>query len=135
MSPDPEAGLVTVPSGHGASATLDRLEALLKAKGVTAFARVDHAAGAAAVGLSLRPTALLVFGDPRAGTPLMQANQTAGIDLPLKALAWEEAGGRSWLTYNDPAYVARRHGVVDRDDTVRALSAALEALTRVATAP
>jgi uncharacterized protein (DUF302 family) len=135
MPTDPAIGLVTVPSAHGAAATLDRLEALLKQKGVTVFARVDHAAGAAAVGLPLRPTAVLLFGNPQVGTPLMQSNQTAGIDLPLKALAWEDADGRSWLTYNDPAYVARRHSVVNRDDILRAMAAALEALAKAATAP
>ena len=84
-------GLTTIRSSHGPKDTMDRLEAEVKAKGMTAFARIDHAAGAAAVGLSLRPTELLVFGNAKGGTPLMQSNQTIGIDLPLKALVWEDA--------------------------------------------
>ena len=104
-----EDGLVSVASQHSVKDTLDRLEADLKAKGITVFARIDHAAGAASVAMSLRPTELLIFGNPKAGTPLMQSNQTIGIDLPLKILGWEDAGGKVWITYNDPAWLARRH--------------------------
>ena len=104
-----EDGLVTVASQHSVKDTLDRLEADLKAKGVTVFARVDHAAGAATVAMPLRPTELLIFGSPKGGTPLMQSRQTIGIDLPLKILAWQDADGKVWITYNDPGWLAQRH--------------------------
>jgi uncharacterized protein (DUF302 family) len=113
---------------------MDRLEAAVKAKGMTLFARIDHAAGAAAVGLSLRPTELLIFGNAKGGTPLMQSNQTVGIDLPLKALVWEDASGATWLSYNDPSWLAKRHGL-DRkvEAEVGALAAALNEVTKSAT--
>jgi uncharacterized protein (DUF302 family) len=104
-----EDGLVTVAGNFSVRESLDRLEADLKAKNITVFARIDHAAGAASVAMPLRPTELLIFGNPKAGTPLMQANQTIGIDLPLKILAWQDAGGKVWLTYNDPHWLAGRH--------------------------
>ena len=125
-------GLVSIQSGNSVKVTIDRLEAMLKNKGIAVFARIDHAAAAAAVGMPLRPTELLIFGDPRAGTPLMQADQTIGIDLPLKALAWEDEDGRTWLSYNRPDYLAQRHGVHDRGPAVQAMSAGLEALARAA---
>jgi uncharacterized protein (DUF302 family) len=129
-----EHGLVTRASVHDFATTLDRLTAALKAKGITVFARIDHAAGAASVGLSLRPTTLVVFGNPAAGTPLMQLAQTAGIDLPLKALIWQSADGKVWLTYNDPAWIAARHGLGAESATaVGALSAALATLAAHAT--
>src|SRR5258707_15856601 len=103
-------GLTTIPSSHAVKETIDRLEAEVKAKGMTGFARIDHAKGARDVGMDLRPTELLVFGNARAGTPLMQAQQTAGIDLPLRALAWEDAAGKVWLSCNDPEWIAARHG-------------------------
>jgi uncharacterized protein (DUF302 family) len=103
-------GLVTLRSAHDFKTTLGRLLQVLKAKGVTVFAQIDHAAGAAGVGLTLRPTTLVVFGNPAAGTPLMQAAQTAGIDLPLKALVWQDAEGAAYLSYNDVAWIAARHG-------------------------
>ncbi len=81
---------------------MDRLEVEIKAKGLTVFARIDHAAGAAQVGLALRPTEVLIFGNARGGTPLMQSSQTAGIDLPLKCLVWQDEAGKTWLSYNDP---------------------------------
>ena len=114
-------GLVSMRSRHPVNVTVDRLEASLKGKGVTVFARIDHAAGAAAVGMPLRPTELLIFGNPSAGTPLMQADQTTGIDLPLKALVWEDASGSVWIAYNDPAWLAVRHGL--RHDTTDAVHA------------
>ena len=104
-------GLVSIQSGNSVKVTIDRLEAMLKNKGITVFARIDHAAAAAAVGMPLRPTELLIFGDPRAGTPLMQADQTIGIDLPLKALVWQDDAGAAWLSYNTPALLVRRHGL------------------------
>src|SRR5258708_1482520 len=119
---DPAAsGLVSVPSRHNAAQTLERLEAVLKQKGIHLFAQSDHAAGAREAGLSLRPTTVLLFGNPQAGTPLMQSNQTIGIDLPLKAPVWEDEAGRAWLTYNDPQYLAERHGIRDHPETVQAM--------------
>src|ERR1700726_560183 len=105
------AGLMTRRSSHGPKDTMDRLEAEVKAKGMTVFARIDHAAGATAAGLSLRPTEVLIFGNAKGGTPLMQSVQPIGIDLPLKALVWQDASGRTWLAYNDPAWLAQRHGL------------------------
>lgn len=102
-------GLVMLKSPMPPKATLDKFEALAKERGLTVFARIDHAAGATKVGKTLRPTELLIFGNPQGGTPLMECAQSAGIDLPLKALAWEDAQGQSWLGYNDPAWLARRH--------------------------
>jgi uncharacterized protein (DUF302 family) len=115
--------------------TMNKLEAEVKAKGMTIFARVDHAAGAVAVGLSLRPTELLIFGNAKGGTPLMQSNQTIGIDLPLKALVWEDASGATWLSYNDPPWLAKRHGLgPDVAAAVSAMAAVLDAVTKTATA-
>ena len=102
-------GLTIVQSNLGARETMDRLAAEVKAKGLTVFARVDHAAGAAEVGMQLRPTELLIFGNARGGTPLMQANQLVGIDLPLKALVYQDAAGKVWLAYNAPDWIAQRH--------------------------
>jgi uncharacterized protein (DUF302 family) len=114
---------------------MNKLEAEVKAKGLTIFARIDHAAGAAAVGLPLRPTELLIFGNAKGGTPLMQSNQTIGIDLPLKALVWEDASGATWLSYNDPAWLAERHRLgSDGEAAVSAMAAALDAVTKTATA-
>ena len=103
-------GLIAVKSSYGPKETMDRLEVVLKEKGMTILARVDHAAGAARVGKQLRPTEVLIFGNPQGGTPFMECSQTVGIDLPLKALVWEDGSGQVWLGYNDPAYVAGRHG-------------------------
>ncbi len=106
-------GLVTVKSAHGVKETIDRFEATAKARGLNVFLRLDHAAGAKKIGKELRPTELLVFGNPQGGTPLMECAQSAGIDLPLKALAWQDAAGQVWLAYNDPVFLAGRHGVKD----------------------
>jgi uncharacterized protein (DUF302 family) len=126
-------GLITVASGAPVGATIDRLVEAVTAAGMRVFARIDHAGGASEVGMELRPTELVLFGHPRGGTPLMQDQQTAGIDLPLKALAWEDSGGRVWLTTDDPRFIARRHGLGDRSrDAVTALAAALERVTGVA---
>jgi uncharacterized protein (DUF302 family) len=104
-------GLTTLRSHFGLKETMERLEADIKALGMTVFARINHAALAAEVGLRLQPTELLIFGAPLAGSPLMQANQTIGIDLPLKVLVWEDAEGATWLTYNEPEWLAQRHGL------------------------
>jgi uncharacterized protein (DUF302 family) len=127
-------GLITVSSAHSAKETLDRIETELKSRGMTVFARIDHAAGAKEVGLTLAPTELLIFGNARAGTPLMQARQQIGIDLPLRALAWQDADGKTWLSYNDPAWLAKRHGLGKGvAHAVDAMSAALAATAKTAT--
>lgn len=129
-------GLTTIRSGFGPQDTVRRLEAAVKSKGMTVFTRIDHAAGAAEVGLALRPTELLIFGNAKGGTPLMQADQTTGIDLPLKALIWQDTAGNTWLSYNDPSWLAQRHGLgTEVETTVRALTAALNALAKAATTP
>jgi uncharacterized protein (DUF302 family) len=127
-------GLTTVPSSHGPKDTMNRLEAEVKAKGMTVFARIDHAAGAVEAGLSLRPMEVLIFGNAKAGTPLMQSFQTIGIDLPLKALVWQDAAGDTWLSYNDPAWLAQRHGLGGEiEAAVQMMTAALNAVTKAAT--
>lgn len=127
-------GLITVASSFGAKETMDRLEAEVKAKGLTVFARIDHAAGAVEVGLPLRPTEVLIFGNAKGGTPLMQANQAIGIDLPLKALVFEDAAGKVWLSYNDPRWLAQRHGLGGAvGPVVNAMAAALDAVAAKAT--
>jgi len=130
----PVEGLVTVASALSPKDTMDRVEAEIAARGMTVFARVDHAAAAEAVGLPLRPTELLVFGNARGGTPLMQAVQTIGIELPLKILVWQEADGRTWLGYNDPEWLARRHGLGPQVETAtKAMRAALDSIAQAAT--
>jgi uncharacterized protein (DUF302 family) len=126
-------GLTTIRSSYGPEETMNRFEAEVRAKGMIAFAHIDHAAGAAAVGLSLRPTELLIFGNARGGTPLMELVQTTGIDLPLKVLVWQDASGVTWLSYNDPTWIAKRHGLHSEvGATVRVLTAALNQMARSA---
>jgi uncharacterized protein (DUF302 family) len=123
-------GLITIPSPFGPEETMNRLEAEVRAKGMTVFAHVDHAAGAAAAGMSLRRTDLLVFGAARGGTPLMELVHTIGIDLPLKALVRQDAAGTTWLSYNDPSWLAERHAANPKPTAgLNALSAALKAVT------
>jgi uncharacterized protein (DUF302 family) len=110
MSPD-EPHLKTVPSRYSVAETIDRIDAAVKGQGMTVFARVDHAGEAARVGMTMRPTQLLIFGNPRGGTPIMVARPTAAIDLPLKALAWEDEDGKVWLTYNAAGLLHDRHEV------------------------
>ena len=106
-------GLIAVKSPHSAKDTMDKLEGVVKQRGLNVFARIDHAGGAAKIGKTLRPTELLIFGNPQGGTPLMECAQSAGIDLPLKGLVWEDAAGQVWLGYNDPAFLAQRHGAAN----------------------
>jgi uncharacterized protein (DUF302 family) len=123
-------GLTTVQSHFGPKETLDRLESDVKAKGLSVFARIDHAAGATAVGLSLLPTAVLIFGNARGGTPLMQSNQLIGIELPLKVLVWQDTSGKTWLSYVEPTDLAKRYGLPTETATaVNNLAGALRALT------
>jgi uncharacterized protein (DUF302 family) len=120
-------GLIAITSPYSANETMRRLEQQVTDRGLTIFARIDHAAGAASAGAELRPTVLLVFGNPKGGTPFMQCRQTVGIDLPLKVLVWEDASAQVWLAYNDPAFIARRHGVTDCP-VVEKLGKALDAI-------
>jgi uncharacterized protein (DUF302 family) len=125
-------GLTQIKSPHGVKDTIDRLEAAAKARNLIIFLRVDHAAGAQKAGRTLRPTELLVFGNPQGGTPLMECAQSAGIDLPLKALAWQDASGQVWLGFNEPAFLAARHGAAGCA-VVPNLKKALEGLAAEAT--
>jgi uncharacterized protein (DUF302 family) len=128
-------GLIVVQSSHGPAETMARLVAEIKAKGLTVFARIDHASGAKEVGLPLRPTELLIFGNAKGGTPLMQSNQEIGLDLPLKALVWQDASNDTWISYNDPAWLAKRHGLGHEVEApVKAMTAMLGAVTRAAAA-
>jgi uncharacterized protein (DUF302 family) len=125
-------GLVEVKSAHSVKETITRFETTAKERGLIIFARIDHAAGAQKIGKTLRPTELLIFGNPQGGTPMMECAQTTGIDLPLKALAWEDAAGQVWLGYNDPQYLAARHGAKDCGAVAANLRRALDGLAGVA---
>jgi len=125
-------GLTSIRSSFGPKETMDRLEAEIRAQRMTVFARIDHAAGAAEVGLTLRPTELIIFGNARGGTPLMQSVQTVGIELPLKVLVWEDAGGKTWLSYNEPKWIVQRHGVTHAEATVNKLTDLLRAISTTA---
>ncbi len=127
-------GLITAKSSYTAKATMDRFEDFAKQKGMKVFARIDHTAGAAKVGKTLRPTVVLIFGNPKGGTPFMQCAQTVGIDLPMKALVWEDVTGQVWLGYNDPAYIAVRHCVTECP-VVSGLSKVLSGLAEKTVAP
>ena len=127
-------GLITISSAYSVKDTIDRIETDIKSKGLTVFARVDHAAGAMEVGLPLAPTQLLIFGNAKGGTPLMQAKQQVGIDLPLKMLAWQDGSGKTWLTYNDLHWIAERHGLGQEvDQAVKVLSGVMAAVAKQAT--
>jgi uncharacterized protein (DUF302 family) len=106
-----DTGITRITSQHSVTTTLERLESLLKERGVMIFARIDFSGDAARAGLTMRPEQMLIFGNPKAGTPLMQSAPAAGLDLPLKALVWEDASGRTHVAYNDPQYIIRRHGL------------------------
>ena len=125
-------GLTTIPSRFGPKETMDRLEAEIRTKELTIFARIDHAAGAAEVGLQLAPTNLIIFGNARGGTPLMQSAQTVGIDLPLKILVWQDAANNTWLSYNEPRWIAQRHGVAGVESTIDKMADLLAAIAREA---
>src|ERR1700751_5048139 len=129
----PNNGLVSVQSRGSSRETLSRLLATLAGRQLTIFARVDHAPGAVSAGLPLRPTEVVIFGNPMGGTVLMQDQQSAGIDLPLKALVWEDAGGKAWLTYSHPAWSAPRHGIGSASAaTVKAMASLLSAIAQEA---
>ncbi|TIQ35845.1 MAG: DUF302 domain-containing protein [Mesorhizobium sp.] len=126
-------GLVSVESRFGVAETIDRLVDTIIHAGLRVFARIDHAAGAHEIGAALRPTELLIFGHPKGGTPLMQDRQLAGIDLPVKALAWEDAQGKVWLSYNQAQWLAERHGLGDTSrDAVAAIAAGMHKVVSAA---
>ena len=126
-------GIIKIKSTHSVSETINKLEAVLSKKGMTIFKRVNHTAGAKKVGLQLRPTELLIFGNPKVGTPLIQCSQTAALDLPQKALAYKDENGQVWLAYNDPAYMANRHDIQDCDKAIQKVTNALAKFSSIAT--
>jgi uncharacterized protein (DUF302 family) len=129
-------GLISLKSTFPVKETMDRLVHRVESKGLTVFCRVDHAAGAADAGMQLRPTELVIFGNAKGGTPLMQAMQTIGIDLPLKALVWQDAAGQTWLSYNDPVWLTERHGIQDKGTgPAAAMRSLLQAVTQGAAVP
>jgi uncharacterized protein (DUF302 family) len=125
-------GLITLQSAYSVNETLDRYEHAVETKGMKVFARIDHAAAATGVDMPLRPTSVLIFGNPKVGTLLMQSNQKAGIDLPLKLLAWQDKNGQVWIAYTDPAYLVRRHAITDREPVVANMRKALNAFATTA---
>lgn len=129
-------GLVAVKSSHSAAETLTRLTAEIEKRGLTIFAKIDHQAAAEAVGMTLRPTEVIIFGGPKAGTPLMQADQTIGIDLPLKMLVWQDADGTVMLAYNDPVWLGARHQLPPSEsDRLKAMATGLQAIAAAVAAP
>ena len=130
-----DRGLIHVKSKHSVPNTAEQLVHVLEAKGMTVFTRINHAAGAQAVGQSLRPTEVVVFGNPKVGTPLMQCSPTAAIDLPQKALIWEDKQGQVWLSYNNPQYLAQRHQVENCGEVLAKIEQALSKFAQAATQP
>ena len=128
-------GLVSVKSAHDVKTTADRLESKLKEKGMRIFIRINHAQGAKNAGISLRPTELVIFGNPKVGAPFMQCGQSAAIDLPQKALIWQDASGQVWLSYNDPEYIAQRHGITECGQVISKIGTALGNFAKFATMP
>jgi uncharacterized protein (DUF302 family) len=129
-------GLVRVESAHSVAATADRLEAALQKKGMTVFIRINHTQGAHEVGLSIPPTEVVIFGNPRVGAPLMQCAPSVAIDLPQKMLIWQDAAtGKTWLAYNDPAYLAKRHNISGCDEPLQKVANALANFAKAAAAP
>ncbi len=126
-------GMIVKSSMNSVTKTMDRLEEVLKSKGITIFLRLDHAAGAQKVGNQLRPTQLLIFGNPKLGSPLMMSKQSIGIDLPLKAVAWEDADGKVWLGYNTPDFLSKRHHINDRQKVVAKMTKVLDKFSQFAT--
>lgn len=128
-----DSGMVRLKSEFDAPTTAERLVSLLNKKGMKVFIRVDHAAGAKSAGLELRPTELVVFGNPKVGTPLMQCSQSVALDLPQKALIWKDQNGEVWLGYNTPRYIADRHAVQGCEQTIKKIEKALANFARGAT--
>ena len=128
-------GIISIKSSHDVKTTVDRLENILGEKGMTVFIRINHAEGAQKVGKKLRPTELIIFGNPKVGTPLMQCGQSVGIDLPQKALIWQDESGQVWLSYNDPKYLASRHSIKECGEIIKKIEKALGNFARMATMP
>ena len=126
-------GLKTLQSDFGPGETMNRLEAEIKAHGMGVFTRINHAALAEDAGLTLRPTEVILFGNPHGGTPLMQTNQTIGIDLPLKMLVWQDPSGKTWVSYNEPAWLAKRHEITGIERPLAAMTKALDDIAAKAT--
>jgi uncharacterized protein (DUF302 family) len=129
------SGLVSVKSSHDVKTTADRLESTLQQKGMTVFIRIDHAQAAQKIGRELRPAELIIFGNPKVGTPLMECRQSVAIDLPQKALIWQDEQGQVWLSYNDPNYLVERHGITGCDEAVKKIEGALANFAKAATMP
>lgn len=130
-----DVGLISIKSSHDVRGTTDRLENTLREKGMTVFIRINHAEGAQKVGKKLRPTELVVFGNPKVGAPLMQCSQSVAIDLPQKALIWEDEAGQVWFSYNDPKYLANRHGIRECGEVIKKIEKALDNFAKKATMP
>ena len=128
-------GIIRKQSQHSVTRTMDKLETLVVSAGFTVFVRMDHAAGAKSVNQSLAPTELLIFGNPKVGSALMSSEASVGLDLPVKVLVWEDEQGRVWLAYNDPRYLAERHGIEDRAEVIERMSGALRKLSNAAVGP
>jgi uncharacterized protein (DUF302 family) len=128
-------GLIEVKSPYAVKKTADRLESALEAKGMTVFARINHSEGAKKAGIELPATELIIFGNPKVGSPLMQCNRTVGIDLPQKALIWQDDNGQVWLSYNNPRYLARRHGLSECTQVIEKVEKALSSFAKAATGP
>ena len=128
-------GIISIKSSHDVKTTVDRLDNILREKGMTVFIRINHAEGAQKVGKKLRPTELVIFGNPKVGTPLMQCGQSVGIDLPQKALIWQDKAGQVWLSYNDPKYLASRHSIKECGEVIKKIQKALGNFARMATMP
>lgn len=129
-----EAGLISKKSPYSVKKTLTRLENVLRSKGMTVVKRWSHDSSAKKAGVTLRPTEVLLFANPKLNTHLMIDQQTVGIDLPMKALAWLDDQGQVWLTYNDPQYIAKRHGIQDKDEVLQKMAAVLNEMTDAAIA-
>ena len=128
-------GIISIRSSHDVKTTVDRLENKLREKGMAVFIRINHAEGAQKVGKKLRPTELIIFGNPKVGTPLMQCGQSVAIDLPQKALIWQDETGQVWLSYNDPKYLANRHSIKGCSEVIEKIEKALGNFARMATMP
>ena len=130
-----DSGIINIRSSHDVKTTGDRLENKLREKGMTVFIRINHAEGAQKIGKKLRPTELIIFGNPKVGTPLMQCGQSVAIDLPQKALIWQDETGQVWLSYNDPKYLAGRHSIKGCSEVIKKIEKALGNFARIATMP
>jgi len=125
-------GLITVPSTYTVEETADRLENVLHEKGMTVFNRIKHSEAAASVGIELRKTELIIFGNPKVGSPLMQCQQSVAIDLPQKALIWEDDNAKVWISYNEPAYLVKRHAITGCEEVITKIGKALAGITKAA---